>query len=274
MTRVTVAICVALLMVGLAAGAALRMWMPDRCTPPNDADKARLTSFLRIKYKLPPGTEIGVADAGVASGSCFRKLVFATLNGPPFRADLFASPDYRFLAKELLDARPDPKEAAERKRETAESLVRGSLPVRGTGNAPVILAVFSDFQCPFCARIAKGLSELTDSEGDRLRVVYHYFPLSIHRWARPAAEAAACVQRQSNAGFWSLHDFLFAHQKELSVDNLRERVVQWARTVPDLDQGQFKKCVSESLTSGQIEQDVALGMGARDPWHAGDVPER
>ena len=239
--------------------------MPDRCAPPDEADKSRLKSFLRIKYKLPPGAEIGVADGGVAFGSCFRKLVFATLSGPPFRAELFASPDFRFLTKELLDARPDPKEAAERQREAAQSLVRGNVPVRGTGKAPVTLAVFSDFQCPFCARTAKVLNGLGDSEGDRLRVVYHYFPLSIHPWARPAAEAAACAQRQSNTAFWSLHDFLFAHQNELSVDNLGQHVAQWGRTAPDLDPGQFERCVRESLTSGQIEQDVALGteLGVR-----------
>jgi protein-disulfide isomerase len=263
--RLTVATCAALLMGGITAGAAFHRWMPDRCAPPDEADKSRLKSFLRIKYKLPPGAEIGVADGGVAFGSCFRKLVFATLSGPPFRAELFASPDFRFLTKELLDARPDPKEAAERQREAAQSLVRGNVPVRGTGKAPVTLAVFSDFQCPFCARTAKVLNGLGDSEGDRLRVVYHYFPLSIHPWARPAAEAAACAQRQSNTAFWSLHDFLFAHQNELSVDNLGQHVAQWGRTAPDLDPGQFERCVRESLTSGQIEQDVALGteLGVR-----------
>jgi len=135
--------------------------------------------------------------------------------------------------------------------------------MRGEGTAPVIIAVFSDFQCPYCALLAKTLSEIAISEGDRLRVVYHYFPLSIHPWARPAAEAAACAQRESNAAFWSLHDFLFAHQRELSTDKLAGRIGDWAKTVPDLNQGRFAKCVSESLTSGQVEQDVALG---NDLW--------
>jgi protein-disulfide isomerase len=178
---------------------------------------------------------------------------------PPFAPNSLSLPTSAFLTNELLDARPDPKEAAELRRRTAESLVRGDLPMRGSGKAQVTVAVFSDFQCPFCARMAKVLNGLADSEGDKLRVVYHYFPLSIHPWARPAAEAAACAQRQSNAAFWSLHDFLFSHQSELSPKNLGQRTAQWARAAPNLDQAQFEKCVGESLTSGQIEQDVALG---------------
>jgi protein-disulfide isomerase len=71
--------------------------------------------------------------------------------------------------------------------------------------------------------------------------------------------AAACAQRQNNAAFWSLHDFLFAHQKELSPDNVVERIAEWARTAPNLDRGSFDTCVSKGWTSGQVEQDLALG---------------
>src|SRR5262249_15830174 len=151
------------------------------------------------------------------------------------------------------------------RQETAEALVRGNVPARGPASAPVTLAVFSDFQCPFCARSARVVSELADSEGDKLRVIYHYFPLSMHRWARPAAEAAACAPPQRSNAFWKLHDFLFAHQSEFSPESLGERVSDWARTVPDLDQAQFAKCFTLSLTSGQVEQDMALGneLGVR-----------
>lgn len=264
MNRVTVGTCAVLLVGGLSAGAALRRWVSDRCAPPGEADKERLANFVRIQYKLPVGAQIGVADGGVAGGSCFRKLVFATLSGSPFRIELFLSPDFRFLTNRLLDARPDPKADAERRRQTAESLVHGNSPVRGTANAPVTIAIFSDFQCPFCARTAEVMNGLSASEGDRIRVVYHYFPLPFHQWARSAAEAAACAQHQSDAAFWTLHDFLFAHQTELSLDNLKKVIVKWEDTT-NIDRGQFEKCVSESLTSGQLEQDIALGneLGVR-----------
>jgi protein-disulfide isomerase len=246
-------------MGGLAAAAVLRLWNADQCTSLDEARRTRLISFVRTKYNLPSNADIGVADGGTVFGSCFRKLVFASLSGRPFRAELFASPDFRFLTNELLDARPDPKETLQLRRQTAADLVRGNLPVRGSEKAPVTLAVFSDFQCPYCARMAKTVNDLAASHGDGLRIVYHYFPLAIHKWARSAAIAAACAQRQNNPAFWSLHDYLFAHQRDLSPDNLRARITEWARTAPNLDQESFEMCVSKELTSGQVDQDMALG---------------
>lgn len=247
--------------VGLTAVASFSAWSGNRCSSLGEADRARLIAFIHTKYKLPASIQVGVVpDTGPVSGSCFHSLVFAADNGRrPFRVELFASPDFRFLTSDLLDAKADPKEAQRQQREMAAGLVRGNLPTIGPEKAPATLVVFSDFQCPYCARMAKILNELTASETDRIRVVYHYFPLPMHRWARPAAEAAACAQEQGIQAFWSLHDFLFAHQGELSVDNLQRRVTAQAQTIPSLDGEKFETCLKEHRTSGQIEQDMAFG---------------
>ena len=232
--------------------------MSGHCAAPTEADKERLTGFVRLKYNLPASAEIGVADGGPVSGSCFRSLVFASLKGSDFRAELFASPDFRFLTKDLLDERPDPKAVAERRRQTAEALAGANVPARGPDRSPVTLAVFSDFQCPFCARFAKAINELPAAERDQVRVLYHYFPLSMHKWARSSAEAAACAQRQSGEAFWGLHDYLFTNQKDLSAVNLRARLLEWVRAAPSLDRSEFENCINRSLTSGQIDRDIAL----------------
>jgi protein-disulfide isomerase len=51
----------------------------------------------------------------------------------------------------------------------------------------------------------------------------------------------------------------------LSQEKLGEQVSIWAKAMPGLDQAQFQRCVANSLTSGQIEQDIALGkeLGVR-----------
>jgi protein-disulfide isomerase len=259
MSWVKILASVSLFAVVLATAAAFRALTPGRCSAPSRADKERLAAFIRHKYNLPAGADIGVADGGPVSGSCFRELVFASLEGPAFRAKLFVSPDFRFLTKDILDARPDPKAEADRRRKTAEALAVGNAPARGTDTSPVTLAVFSDFQCPYCARLAKTISDLPSADQDRLRILYRYFPLSMHKWARAAAEAAACTQRQNGVAFWNLHDYLFTHQKEISSDNLKARVLDWARSVPGIDRNDLETCMSRSLTSGQVEQDIALG---------------
>jgi len=66
--------------------------------------------------------------------------------------ELFAAPDLRFLTRDLLDTTVDPVVEERKKAEAlAAGLTRGDVPARGKADAPVTIAVFSDFQCPYCA---------------------------------------------------------------------------------------------------------------------------
>lgn len=87
----------------------------------------------------------------------------------------------------------------------------------GPANAKHVIRVFSDFECPFCARFADTvmpqLKAQVLSKGD-IRFEYHDFPLtSIHPNAMTASEAAECVTAANDpAAFWTYHDALFANQ--------------------------------------------------------------
>ncbi|HLH17734.1 MAG TPA: DsbA family protein [Bryobacteraceae bacterium] len=160
---------------------------------------------------------------------------------------------------DLADADVDPKELERQQQEFMENLTRGDPPTLGPRNAPATIVVFSDFQCPYCSRLAQTLRNVSSAEPSSIRVVYHYFPLSIHRWAREAAESAACAKRQSNEAFWRVHDFLFAHQAELSHENLRKQLFEGDAPISPESQDRVKACIQNHTAAGEIEQNMALG---------------
>jgi protein-disulfide isomerase len=88
--------------------------------------------------------------------------------------------------------------------------IKGS-PYLGPEDAPVTLVLFSDFQCPYCARLDPQLMTLLDEFPEDLKIVYKNFPIRGHRYAVPAALAALAAARQGK--FWPFHDELFATAK-------------------------------------------------------------
>ncbi len=93
--------------------------------------------------------------------------------------------------------------------------------VRGPSRAPVTIVVFSDFQCPYCARLNQVLEEVLQEYPTQVKLEYKFFPLtSIHKQAMPAALAAQAAGRQGK--FWEYHDALLASFSDLSEARFRE----------------------------------------------------
>jgi protein-disulfide isomerase len=126
-------------------------------------------------------------------------------------------------------------------------------PVLGTANAPVTLIEFSDFQCPFCARVMPTLKQLKETYGDKLRIVWKDFPLtSIHPQAFKAAEAGQCAREQGK--FWELHDRLFANQQALEPEALKQHAA-----AVGLDPGKFAACFDASKYGERVQQQMSTG---------------
>jgi protein-disulfide isomerase len=84
----------------------------------------------------------------------------------------------------------------------------GESPTRGPRNARVTLVVFTDFECPFCAKAAPRLQALADKYRGDVKVVFKNQPLPMHDRARVAAKAALAADEQGK--FWEMHDALFS----------------------------------------------------------------
>ncbi|HVX65394.1 MAG TPA: thioredoxin domain-containing protein, partial [Bryobacteraceae bacterium] len=87
-------------------------------------------------------------------------------------------------------------------------------PSLGTPGAPVVMVIFTDFQCPFCKDEAQMLRQnLLSAYPKQVRLYFKDFPLSqIHPWAKTAAMAGRCIFRQNPASFWDYYDWVYANQ--------------------------------------------------------------
>jgi protein-disulfide isomerase len=129
--------------------------------------------------------------------------------------------------------------------------VRPDDPARGSASAPVTIVLFSDFQCPFCARVSPTLEEVQRTYGDKVRIVWKHQPLPFHPHALPAAEAAEAAREQGK--FWQMHDRLFAAQRELSPDAYRRIAKELG-----LDLRRFEESVRSGKARVRIEEDQKL----------------
>jgi protein-disulfide isomerase len=129
--------------------------------------------------------------------------------------------------------------------------IRPDDPARGNPKAPVTLVVFSDFQCPFCARLEPTLAQVEKQYADKVRIVWKHQPLSFHPNAFPAAEAAEAAREQGK--FWQMHDGLFSAQRELSPETY-ERI---AREI-GLDVRRFQEAIRSGRARSRIQSDQQL----------------
>ena len=133
-----------------------------------------------------------------------------------------------------------------------QALRAAHAPAIGPQDAPVVIVEFSDFQCPFCARLGATLKEVQAAYPQLVRVEFRQFPLEFHEHARDAAIAAICADEQ--ALFWPLHDAFFANQRGLDLEG-RERM---AREV-GLDVAIWRDCIARGPAGSHVDADRAAG---------------
>ena len=122
-------------------------------------------------------------------------------------------------------------------------------PSLGPADAPVTVVEFTDFQCPFCAKAAPGLKQLTDAYPGKVRVVFRHHPLTMHKDAQMAHEAAECAGEQGK--FWAYYDLLFANQNALKIDDLKSYAANL-----ELDVAQFSRSLESRKYEAKVKADL------------------
>lgn len=127
---------------------------------------------------------------------------------------------------------------------------RADAPSLGAADAKVTVEVWSDFQCPFCAKGAATMKELRTKYGDQVRFVFRHQPLPMHGQARLAAAASMAAHEQGR--FWEFHDALFANQRALDRASLEALAGKL-----NLDMERFRRALDSSTWSTYVETEVA-----------------
>ncbi len=135
---------------------------------------------------------------------------------------------------------------------------------QGPADAPAILVEYSDFQCPACAAFVPVIAEaFAEPElKDKVRLVYRYFPLSIHPNAQLASQAAQAAALQGK--FWEMHDLLFEKQavwSPLSGKAAKAAFVAYAEQL-GLNGGRFLVDIDSNTVKDRVKTDVNSGMAS------------
>jgi len=128
-------------------------------------------------------------------------------------------------------------------------------PFKGPEKAPVVVTVFSDFQCPYCAKVSPILDQLLAQYPKDVKVVHKNFPLKNHQFSMPAAIAALAAHRQGK--FWEMHDKIFENYSALSD----EKITEFAKAL-GLDMDKFAKDSKDPKLQQEVQADLQSGLKA------------
>ena len=136
--------------------------------------------------------------------------------------------------------------------DTISHITTDGSPTAGKTDAPVTIAVFSDFECPYCSQAAPLLEKAQAEFPDSVKLVFKSFPLSFHKHSREAATAAFAADRQGK--FWEVHDLFFQNFKSLTSEKIRALVQQ-----AGVDMSRFDKDIEDPAIQQKIDADAKEG---------------
>lgn len=108
---------------------------------------------------------------------------------------------------------------------TGDQITELPAPVSGPDEAPVTVAIYTDFDCPHCRDF---FTEAYPTARDRIptdtaRFVHHDFPIPVSEWSYPVASAARAVQNaRSEAAFWEFSERAYRHESGYSNSVLKQ----------------------------------------------------
>lgn len=123
----------------------------------------------------------------------------------------------------------------------------------GSATAPVTIVEFADLECPACRGFQPTLSNVLRTFKDSVSVVYVSFPLSMHRFAMPAARAQECAERAGAFERWRAA--VFEKQDSLGLKSWGS----YANDAGIADTASISACANAAGTPARVASALAFG---------------
>jgi protein-disulfide isomerase len=219
-------------------------------------DKAAFEDYVRHLFVWGPQIKITISDPKPSPLPGFKEITVVASAGQASQSEtFFVSADGKKVVRgTVYDIAQNPFQS------DLDKITTDLQPSFGTPGAPVVIVVYSDFQCGFCKEEAKSLRQnLPSAFPNEVRVYFKDFPLeAIHPWAKAAAIAGRCVFRQKPATFWDYHDWIFEHQGEITQENLKSKVIDFAGS-KSVEPVQLGNCIDTRATEAEVDKAMAEG---------------
>ena len=128
--------------------------------------------------------------------------------------------------------------------------------VLGNKEAPFSLIVFSDFQCPFCAKFYPSAREFVETSKGKVNLVIRHYPLDFHPLADDLSIIAECLGKElSPETFWDFTDHAYKAGKIQDAELLLKSFTQ-AYKIENLD---IQVCRSSKAVKDKVAQHLKEG---------------
>ncbi|MEO7650418.1 MAG: thioredoxin domain-containing protein [Bryobacteraceae bacterium] len=217
-------------------------------------DKATLEAYVRHLFVWGAQIKVEVGDPKPSTMPGMMEVNVHASAGKASQDELFyiAKDGQKIIRGTVFDVTQNPFKP------DLDKLKTELQPNFGTPGAPVVLVLFSDFQCPYCKEEAKMLrTNVLSTYPKQVRLYFKDLPLeAIHPWAKPAAIAGRCVYKQNPAAFWDYHDWIYEHQGEMTADNLKTKVLDFAKG-KEIEPLQLGRCMDTKDTEAEVNKSMA-----------------
>ncbi len=220
-------------------------------------NKTAIEAYVRHLFVWPAPIEVTVGDPKPSPIPGFYEVSVRGSQGEASQEETFyvSADGQKMVRGTVFDMAKNPF------KEDLDKLKTDYQPSFGTPGAPVVIVEFSDFECPYCRQEAEIIRQnLLSTYPKEVRLYYMDFPLeSLHPWAKSAAMAGRCVFHQSASTFWDYHDWIFASQADITPENLKSKVLEFAAGQKSLDAGQLSTCIDSKATEEDVDRTRKMG---------------